>query len=53
METRMLHLYKMSGGDMFSTREENLIEVYRIHGERIAYQDEAMLREEMQEKIKA
>jgi len=41
MEARMLQLHKMSENDMFHTREEILIDAYRIHGEQIAYQDEA------------
>ena len=49
MEARMLQLHKMSESDMFHTREEILIDAYRIHGERIAYQDEAMLQEELRE----
>jgi hypothetical protein len=39
----------MSENDMFHTREEILIDAYRIHGEQIAYQDEAMLQEELRE----
>jgi uncharacterized protein (DUF488 family) len=49
MEARMLQLHKMSENDMFHTREEILIDAYRIHGEQIAYQDEAMLQEELRE----
>lgn len=52
MEARMLQLHKMSENDMFHTREEILIDAYRIHGEQIAYQDEAMLQEELREGAK-
>jgi hypothetical protein len=44
--------HKMSENDMFHTREEILIDAYRIHGEQIAYQDEAMLQEELREGAK-
>lgn len=49
MESRMLELHKLSDVDMFRTREEVIADAYRIHGERIAYQDEAMLKEELSE----
>ncbi len=52
MEMRMLQLHKMHESDMFRTCEEVLIDAYRIHGERIAYQDQTMLQEELQEGIK-
>jgi uncharacterized protein (DUF488 family) len=52
MEARMLQLHKMSESDMFRTPEEILIDAYRVHGERIAYQDEAMLQEELREGAK-
>jgi len=52
MEDRMLQLYKMPESDMLNTREEILIDVYRVHGEQIAYQDEAMLQEELREGAK-
>ena len=52
MEVRMLQLHKMSENDMFHTREEILTDAYRIHGEQIAYQDEAMLKEEQREGAK-
>jgi uncharacterized protein (DUF488 family) len=42
MESRMLQLYKLSDLDIFRTRAEVIAEAYRIHGDRIAYQDEVM-----------
>lgn len=51
MEARMLQLYKMSESDMFYSREEILIDAYRIHGQKIAYQDEAMLQEDLREGV--
>ena len=47
MELRMLELHNMSEHDMFSTREEIIKDTYRAHGEQIAYQDEALLKEEL------
>lgn len=47
MEARMLNLLKMSDADMFRSREEILVDAYRIRGEQIAYEDEAMLQEEI------
>lgn len=47
MELRMLELHNMSEHDMFSTREEIIMDTYRAHGEQIAYQDEALLKEEL------
>lgn len=47
MEARMLDLLKMSDADMFRSREEILVDAYRIRGEQIAYEDEAMLQEEI------
>ena len=52
MEGRMLKLHKMSEHDMFRSREEIVADAYRIHGEQIAYQDEAMLQEELSEGAK-
>jgi uncharacterized protein (DUF488 family) len=46
MEARMLELLKMSNTDMFRSWEEILQEAYRIRGEKIAYEDEAMSRKE-------
>lgn len=47
MEARMLDLLNMSDADMFRSREEILVDAYRIRGEQIAYEDEAMLQEEI------
>jgi uncharacterized protein (DUF488 family) len=47
MEARMLDLLKISDADMFRSRGEILVEAYRIRGEQIAYEDEAMLQEEI------
>ncbi|MEW5992810.1 MAG: DUF488 domain-containing protein [Pseudomonadota bacterium] len=47
MEARMLDLLKMSDADMFRSRGEILVDAYRIRGEQIAYEDEAMLQEEI------
>lgn len=47
MEARMLNLLKMSDADMFRGREEILVDAYRIRGEQIAYEDEAMLNDEI------
>jgi uncharacterized protein (DUF488 family) len=47
MEVRMLDLLKMSDVDMFKSRDEILVDAYRIRGQQIAYEDEAMLREEI------
>lgn len=52
MEGRMLELHKMSADDMFHTHEEIVKDAYLIHGEKIAYQDEAMLQEELLEGVK-
>jgi len=48
LEERMLATLKMSGEDMFRTRQDILDEAYRLHGEKIAYQDEAMMQDELQ-----
>lgn len=50
MESRMLNLLKMSDADMFRSREEILVDAYRIRGEQIAYEDEAMLQEEIDDR---
>lgn len=47
MEARMLDLLKMSDADMFRSRGEILVDAYRIRGEQIAYEDEAMLQQEI------
>lgn len=47
MEARMLDLLRISDADMFRVREEILVDAYRIRGEQIAYEDEAMLQKEI------
>jgi len=50
MEARMLKLLKLSATDMFRSQEEILADAYRIRGEQIAYEDEAMLEDERGER---
>ena len=50
MEARMLAVLKLSDTDMFRSKEEILADAYRIRGQRIAYEDEAMLTEERGER---
>lgn len=45
-ESRLLALCKFPEGDMFKTRAEFLSEAYAVQGDRVAYQDEEMLRNE-------
>jgi hypothetical protein len=47
MEARMLNLLKVSDTDMFRSREEIIEEAYQTRGQQIAYQDDAMLEEEL------
>jgi len=48
MEARMLRLLNLtlSQADMFRSRDELLLDAYQIRGEQIAYEDEAMLKNE-------
>ncbi len=46
MESRLLAACKLPERDMFKNREEFVAEAYSIQGERVAYQDEAMAKEE-------
>ncbi len=46
LESRMLNTLSMSDVDMFSSKEQILQDAYRLHGDKIAYQDEAMLADE-------
>lgn len=46
MESRLLAVCKLPEGDMFKSREEFISDAYAIQGERVAYQDEAMVEEE-------
>jgi uncharacterized protein (DUF488 family) len=47
LERRLLALCKMPEGDMFKSRSEFIAEAYALQGERVAYQDEEMLRSEV------
>jgi hypothetical protein len=47
MDVRMLKLLKLSDEDMFRSRDEILSDAYRIRGGQIAYVDEAMFNEEV------
>jgi len=42
MESRMLALHHIPEQDLFRSREQAIADAYAIHGDRIAYQDEAM-----------
>ena len=53
LEFRMLQLLKMSDEDMFRSREEIIFDAYRVRGEQIAYEDEEMLRNEMDDRVLA
>lgn len=46
LESRLLALCRMPEGDMFKSRADFVAEAYAIQGERVAYQDEEMLRTE-------
>ncbi|MCK9230952.1 MAG: DUF488 domain-containing protein [Syntrophales bacterium] len=46
MESRLLAVWKLSEGDMFKSREEFMADAYLMQGERVAYQDETMAKEE-------
>jgi hypothetical protein len=46
MESRLLAACKLPERDKFKSREEFVAEAYSIQGERVAYQDEAMAKEE-------
>ena len=47
MEARMLDLLKILMRTHVCSRGEILVDAYRIRGEQIAYEDEAMLQEEI------
>lgn len=47
LENRMLQLLKLSGTDMFKTRDEIVADAYRVRGEQIAYRDDTMSKEEV------
>lgn len=42
LESRLLAACKLPEGDIFTSREEFILQAYLIQGERVAYQDEAM-----------
>lgn len=46
MESRLLALCKMPEGDMFKPRDEFIYEAYALQGDRVAYQDDEMRRNE-------
>jgi len=47
LESRLLALCKLPEGDMFNTRKDFVAQAYVVQGERVAYKDDAMSREEM------
>lgn len=46
MESRLLTACKLPEGDMFKSRDEFIADAYSMQGERVAYLDEAMIKEE-------
>lgn len=44
LEARLLKLWKLPEGDMFRSRAECVQHAYALQGERVAYQDEEMMR---------
>ena len=46
LESRLLAVCKFPEGDMFNSRKDFVAEAYVLQGERVAYQDDAMSREE-------
>jgi len=46
LESRLLALCKLPEGDMFNSRKDFVAEAYLLQGERVAYKDDAMSREE-------
>jgi uncharacterized protein (DUF488 family) len=49
LEGRLLRLWKLPEGDMFKSRESFVEEAYLLQGDKVAYQDEQMLRAEVAE----
>jgi uncharacterized protein (DUF488 family) len=47
LESRLLAAWKLPEGDMFKTRESFIKEAYLLQGDRVAYQDEQMLKTEV------
>jgi len=50
LESRLLAAWKLPEGDMFKTRESFIEEAYLLQGDKVAYQDEQMLKAEVTEK---
>jgi uncharacterized protein (DUF488 family) len=46
LESRLLAVCKLPEGDMFNSRKDFVAEAYVLQGERVAYKDDAMTREE-------
>lgn len=44
LETRLLKVWKLPEGDMFEPKERFIEEAYLLQGEKVAYQDEQMLK---------
>ena len=49
LETRLLAAWKLPEGDMFKSRDGFIEEAYLLQGEKVAYQDEQMLKAEVTE----
>jgi uncharacterized protein (DUF488 family) len=47
LESRLLDAWKLPEGDMFKTRESFIEEAYLLQGDKVAYQDEQMLKTEV------
>lgn len=50
LESRLLAAWKLPEGDMFNTRESFIEEAYLLQGDKVAYQDDQMLKAEVTEK---
>lgn len=49
LESRLLKAWKLPEGDMFKTRENFIEDAYVLQGDKVAYQDEQMLKTEVTE----
>lgn len=49
LEGRLLRLWKLPEGDMFKSREDCVEEAYLLQGDKVAYEDEQMLKAEVAE----
>jgi len=49
LESRLLLAWKLSEGDMFKSRDSFIEEAYLLQGDKVAYQDEQMLKAEVTE----